>query len=262
MATYEVRATAPVEPHGSDARIGLIALSTDLAIEGDFHRFALASSGDVAVFTTRIPLVTPNSIASFEALADRLSGISALLIPESQLDAIVFGCTAASMIIGPEQVAARLSEDRPNIAATNPATAALAAFRALNCRRVVLASPYTEDVNARAVEWFASHGIDVVNACGFGSDNDDVHARISAEDWIAAVSSLDPRHADAIFMSCTATRAIEVIQRLETMHDRPVITSNQAAFWHAARLAGWTGATPGFGHLLAGKATPAAAVTP
>ncbi|WP_084001454.1 aspartate/glutamate racemase family protein [Tsuneonella dongtanensis] len=239
-----------MEPHGQDARIGLIALSTDLAIEQDFHRLAAASEGDVAVFTTRIPLVTPNTIASFEALAAGLGGIGELLVPESKLDVIVFGCTAASMIIGPERLAARLQEGRREISVTNPASASLAAFKELRIKRIVLATPYTEEVNKRAIEWFERHHIEVVGASGFGSDNDDDHARISAQDWIDAVARLDPRSADGIFLSCTATRALEVIERLENQFNRPVVTSNQAAFWHACLLAGHPANATGFGELL------------
>jgi maleate cis-trans isomerase len=57
--------------------------------------------------------------------------------------------------------------------------------------------------------------------------------------------------ADAYFLSCTAIRSAEIIDSLETLLQRPVITSNQAMVWHALRSCGVGDAVAGFGALMA-----------
>jgi maleate cis-trans isomerase len=55
---------------------------------------------------------------------------------------------------------------------------------------------------------------------------------------------------DAIFISCTNFRSIEIIDRLETETSKPVITSNQATLWHALRKLGLKDSVKGYGRLL------------
>ena len=59
----------------------------------------------------------------------------------------------------------------------------------------------------------------------------------------------DDTGAEALFISCTATRAAEVVERLEALTGRPVITSNQAMIWQTMRAAGETGPIEGLGRL-------------
>ena len=55
---------------------------------------------------------------------------------------------------------------------------------------------------------------------------------------------------EAVFISCTNFRAIEMIERLELETGKPVVTSNQAAVWHALRRLGIKDKIPGYGRLL------------
>jgi maleate isomerase len=56
--------------------------------------------------------------------------------------------------------------------------------------------------------------------------------------------------ADAYFLSCAQMRIAEVIGLLERDLGRPVVTSNQAAAWHALRESGIHDKVPGFGALF------------
>ncbi|MNV37769.1 Arylmalonate decarboxylase [compost metagenome] len=55
---------------------------------------------------------------------------------------------------------------------------------------------------------------------------------------------------DAIFLSCTAIRSLNVIERLERATGKVVITSNQATYWHALRLGKASPSVKGFGRLF------------
>ena len=43
---------------------------------------------------------------------------------------------------------------------------------------------------------------------------------------------------------------VGIVEELESRLGKPVVTSNQAMFWHALRLAGYTRHLDGFGRLL------------
>ena len=63
----------------------------------------------------------------------------------------------------------------------------------------------------------------------------------------------DRADADAIFISCGALRSIEIIDELEQLAGKPVITSNQAMAWDVMRLAGIEDRVSGYGRLLGEK---------
>ncbi|AJK47019.1 maleate cis-trans isomerase family protein [Burkholderia plantarii] len=236
------------EPYGAVARIGLIVLSTDPVIERDFHR--LVPDDRVGVFSTRIPLETPNSDRTFLALADELEGAARLLIPDSRLDVVVFGCTSASTLIGPQRVAERVRRGRPGVPVTNPATAALAALAALNARRVALVTPYTAAMTRNVMRFLADGGVEPTSVRIAGYDTDHAIGSLPEAFFVEAALASRLDGADAIFISCTGTRALNVIDEIEARTGLPVVVSNQAAFWHALRLAGWRAPLTGHGRLL------------
>jgi len=239
----------PLEtPYGVEARIGLIALSTDLAIERDFAR--MLPDDRAALFTTRIHLETPNSDRTFLALQDDLVAATRLIIPDSRLDAVVFGCTAASTIIGPDRVAALVGQARPGVPVTNPATAATAALQALGARRLAVLTPYTRQMTGNVLRFLGDAGFHFASVRCLGFDTDVAIGSIPALAFLDLAQGKQLDGADALFISCTATKALDVIDAIEAAIGVPVITSNQAALWHALRLVGWKYPIPGFGALL------------
>jgi maleate isomerase len=65
-----------------------------------------------------------------------------------------------------------------------------------------------------------------------------------------AAAALDTPESEAVFVSCTALRAVGMVAELEARLGKPVLTSNQAMFWHALRLSGVDEAIPERGTLL------------
>ena len=250
FSTVEMRPLPmPLElPYGQRARIGLLALSTDLAVERDFHR--MVQTDDIALFSTRIHLETPNSDRTFLALQDEIVEAAHLLIPDSRLDVVVFGCTAASTVIGPERIAALVDEARPGTHCTNPATATVAALRALNAKRIAVVTPYTRQMTGNVVRFLEEGGFVLTSVQSLGFDTDVEIGSIPAQAFVEIAKAQTPMDADAIFISCTGTKALDIVDALEQATGLPVVVSNQAAFWHALHLIGWRNPIHGFGKLL------------
>src|SRR3546814_19666242 len=75
-------------------------------------------------------------------------------------------------------------------------------------------------------------------------------ARLSRRSLIeASAETCDPQ-ADALFISCTALRACEVVAAIEERIGRPVVTANQAMIWGTLRAAGHVDPVDGFGRLF------------
>ncbi|WP_421706722.1 maleate cis-trans isomerase family protein [Algihabitans sp.] len=235
---------------GAAARIGLIVLATDGTVEQEFRQ-VLASQPDVALFQSRIwndAAITPESLKAMEA---RIPDCAKVILPGSDLDCLAYGCTSASMVIGPERVRDLLLAARRPKTATNPALAALAAFRALGLRRIALLTPYLPSVNRMLRGFFQSRGVQVPVMGSFNEGDDPTVARIDTASIRAAAERLvaEP-DVDGLFVSCTSVRLVESVAEIETAVGKPVTSSNHALAWHALRLSGVEAAPPRLGALF------------
>lgn len=234
--------------YGEKVRIGLIALCDDVAVDRDFAR--MVPDDRVALVTSRIFLEQPNSQRTFLEMADRIPDTVRLLCPLLRLDSIVFGCTSATSFIGEARVTELVHNVRPGVNVTNPGSGAIAALSAFGAKRVSVITPYTVANTANVIRMLTAGGIESVQVSCFGFHTDMDIGSVPREAYLEVARNTDHRDAHAIFVSCTATKALDAIGDIEAATGLPCVTSNQAAFWHAMRLAGWNEAIPGFGHLM------------
>lgn len=230
------------------ARIGLILLATDHTTERDFQR--MVPHAELGLYGTRVEYANPTTPENLRRLAPRLSAAAAMILPGERLDALYFGCTSASVVIGDESVAAAIDRVRPGVPLVTPVTAACDAFRALGVRRISVLTPYTLETSQPLFPYFEARGFNVATLACFGFDDDRQMARIQPEALVEAAVEFTAREAEALFISCTALRSAQVAERIETAIGRPVITSNQAGVWRCLRHAGIARALPGYGRLL------------
>lgn len=229
-------------------RIGLVCLATDHTTEADFAR-VLGPLG-VHLHTARIAYANPTNRSNLLRMLPRLSETASLILPGESLDAICYGCTAATVAMGDAAVAEAVHEAKPGVPLVTPVSAARAAFEAFNARRVAVLTPYTPAVTSDLVDYFGAHGLDVVDAVCFGFEDDREIARIDPNAIVAAARQVALDDAEALFISCTALRAAGVAQEIEAAIRKPVVTSNQASIWYALRAAGLGQNVPGYGRLL------------
>jgi maleate isomerase len=234
---------------GTRARIGLIVLSIDQTIEHEFRRM-LAIPG-VAFYESRIATsseISPETLAAMEA---RIAEAAGLIVPNVRLDVVAYACTSGAMIIGESNVHARIREARPGIACTTPMEATLAAFRALNARRICLIAPYVDEINRVMRRHIIEKGFEVPVMGSWNLSDDDKVARLSAETVRRTTVELAAgAEVDAVFVSCTSIRLADEVESLEAEIDKPVVSSNHATAWHCLRLAGYDDEVAGFGRLF------------
>lgn len=221
-------------PPDAGRRVGLIVLETDLTMERDFAR--LTHGTGVDVFANRIAFGNPITRDTLAALESGLTDAAAALIPEAPFDVVHFGCTSASAVIGDAGVAAAIRAAKPGAEVLNPMIAAEAALAALGIHRLSILTPYTPEISRPVGDRFAAqgHAIDQFTCWGLEDDRD--MARVRTDVVVReAVAAMHP-DSDALFISCTAVPAAQVVNAIEAELGRPVVTSNLAAAWMALRL--------------------------
>jgi maleate isomerase len=218
-------------------QIGVIVLSADETLEPDFRRLLPAP---IEVLAARVPSgehALPETLGAMEAA---LPAAAARFPRGARFGSVGYGCTSATAQIGPDrvhaQIAAGLGAPLP---VSEPVTACLAACAALGVTRIGLVSPYVAAVSDQLRKAFAVGRVPVTR---FGSFEISEEARVvriaPASIHAAAVDIGRPDDCEAVFLSCTNLRTLDVIEPIEAALGKPVLSSNQVLAWHLARLAG------------------------
>jgi len=247
MNTETLSPRYPLDYLAPLGRIGIITLATDFNIEQDLRRIY---PDGVEMFTSRVRNYNPLTIENLRAMAPGISAAADAILPGTPLDVIVYACTSGTVAIGNERVTRLIHATRPGALVTNPVTAAFAAFAEFKAKRISVLTPYTEAVNKDMARVFSGSGCTVSNIAGFGFEDDTAMTFISPQDIEdAAIEICDP-DADLLFISCTALRSAQVVERIEQRLGKPVITSNQALAWHSLSLLNYPKPVSGYGQLL------------
>ncbi len=234
--------------YGWRAKLGIIYTSSSTIMESEFY--AMAPRG-VSSHTTRVYLgkVTAEELVKTGARAIE----AARLLATAPLHAIVFWCTSGSFLLGPGYDA-ELTEDLFEVTDPIPVitttTAIANALKTLDLQKIVIATPYTDDINDRACGFFEAVDHQVLNVQGLQITTDREMTQLSPEKVYELARSTWTPEADGMVISCTSLRTIEILEELEADIGKPVISANQASFWATLRLAGVNEKVSGFGRLL------------
>lgn len=230
-------------------RIGLLALENDYVIERDMMAMR-PDDDEVMLFVSRVPFSESCDPKALAAMADELSAATDTILPGGRLDAVIYGCTSGTATIGYDNVASRIRSVRPDATCITPITAAHAAFQALGLRRIAAFTPYTDEVTETTIGALEDGVVEVVKVTNFNIGVTRDISAVKPQSIIAGALAADTQEADGLFVSCTDFRAAQVAEEIEERIGKPVVTSNQAAFWQAIREVGYAKPIRGYGKLL------------
>lgn len=229
-------------------RIGLVTLSNDYVTERDFIN--MRPNDDVSIYVSRL-LNTPQcTVDTLQKMASKITQATSLLVPEGRLDVVAYSCTSGTAVLGFERIQALIQAARPDIAVVTPLTSSLEAMKLFGVKRIAVLTPYIDEVNTSIAEYLAARDKSISAFTSFKlAENEDM-ARLTAESIYQGALEADRDDAEALFISCTAIRAVDVVEKIEQKLGKPVITAVQAMFWQSLRLTGFTESVPGYGQLL------------
>lgn len=227
--------------------VGLLALSTDAHIENDLHRLL---PGGVGLYTTRIANADPITIETLGATAERVTAAARMILPGRAVDALVYGSTSGAVVLGPDEIEHRLRVAKPLASVLTPVSAAEAALRHLGIRNLSLLTPFVRPVSQMIADHFENSGFEITNVAGFELKRDMHMTRLPSWALVQAARQTCAPSADGLFIAGTSVRATDVIDDIESVIGRPVVTSNQALAWQLADLLGVRLPENGLGQLV------------
>ena len=233
--------------YGQRAKIGLVIPSNNTVIEPEL--WAMRPDG-VTVHGNRILTRgnTPEGIFEMEKSAERAVNE----LRAGQMSVIVYACLATSLVKGlawTREVATKITGDTGAPAST-AATATFEALQALGVRKVAVASPYPDRIQALLPPFIAEFGLDLVSTRNLGIQNSLELWKIPGDQVRDFARSVDVQEAEAVCIVATDLPTIAEIAALERELGKPVVTTNQAILWKALTLAGVSDPIPGYGRLL------------
>lgn len=225
--------------YGTRAKIGVIVPPTNTANEAEWQRLLPA---EVTLHATRMPLHSDTSSDAGRAALYRDIEHYAAQLAQANVNVIAYSCTAGSLI-NPVAALAEHITDHTGIAAVTTAQAIVQALHSLDCKKLSIATPYHDALNAHEQDFFDEIGFDVVDIKGLGYGRNGPAefrniARVDEAAVLRLVDSVDRTDADALLISCTDLATLAVIDTLEADYGIPVISSNSATLWAALRAAG------------------------
>ncbi len=213
-------------------KIGLIVPSSNTVMEPDFYRNMPANC---TLHSARMFLrdVTAEDEAR---MLDDFTLPAARDLATIQPDVVVFGCTSAGALRGNAYEDQLIEE----VARTSGAPAVSVnrsvreALKNLNAERIVVVTPYLDELNTRIRASLEQDGFSVLHIEGLGIRENTRIAQVPGEQIIAlAQRALQNQKPDALFVSCTNFPAVSVLAELRKCFSFPVLSSNQAVLERA-----------------------------
>jgi maleate cis-trans isomerase len=187
--------------------------------------------------TVKIPrgtgLLTRETVPAYVASALELAQSFAA----DELDAVVYGCTAAGFIMGPAADAV-LADDLARATGHPVVTTARSMVVALEdsqAKRVAVVTPYTEAVNRQLTAFLEDSGIGVNRLNTLGATSTEELGRIGAAEVAALARQTVRPDDDALFIACSQLPTFEILDGLRAECGRPVWSSILATAWQARR---------------------------
>lgn len=177
--------------------------------------------------------------------SDQMAGLGASDISETlrlisgvRPDAVLYGCTSATLTHGAafDRDLARQITHRCGAVSITAAGALVASLKALQANRIGFASPYLGEVNDQAISFLKSNAIETVRRADIGRPLGNYgQGELSPDEVLALAVKADGPDVEAIVLSCTDMRSVEVVEQVEAATGKPVVTSNQAMIFELCR---------------------------
>jgi maleate cis-trans isomerase len=213
-------------------RIGLMVPINNTTMEGELLKWLPQGS---SCRTLKIPrgagLLTRETVPAYKAKALELAREFA----KGDLDAVVYGCTAAGFIYGPSgdaELAAQLADitDKPVV---TTARAMVDALEHSGASDVAVVTPYGDVVNQQLTAFLAESDIRVTNLRTFNASSVEELGRISADQVAGLARDTVTPESDALFIACSQLPTHAIVGGLQSELQRPVWSSIQASAWLA-----------------------------
>lgn len=237
---------------GWRGRVGLVLPSSNTVTEPAFY--ALAPRG-ISFHTSRtfIAGTTLKDVIAMEKGKER----AVHELASARVDCIADCCTASGVVRGltADKAFCQGIEKETGIRTTSTLQAIVEALKLLKLSKLVVTSPYPEEMDELEKAFFERNGFSVINIKGLGIKEGWRLGQVPPPEIYRLCCDAWDSRADGLFISCMAFNSMPVIQALELALEVPVVTSNSATLWKILRIIGITEPIWGYGRLLSDYAS-------
>ena len=236
--------------YGWRARIGHVAPSRGDTLVYEFYR--MFPEGFMMLNTTGT--VRQLVDGDFEKQLGRIEEAVQDLV-ENNCDSIIFSGSPlfTRLPFGADRELGKKLSDKFGVPVAAGLTAEVEALKAMNCHKLVVGTPYPDDLNERLKRRLEESGFEVLQIAGYGvrKNSQLTDLPVHASYKIAKRLYNKARDADGIFVACPRWPTISDVQLLEDEIGKPVIASSLACIWHAMKMIDIKETVGGFGRLMA-----------
>ena len=174
------------------------------------------------------------------------------MLGQAKVEVIALAQTSASLFADDyDEVTVKRMTEASGVPSLTSAQAVGRALRALGASRIAMATPYSNEVIARAKHYYeAKYGIAVVASESLGATDSYAIGKMDAGMAQAAFSRIDRPDIDALVVPGGNFPTMDAIAAWEQQFGKPVITTNQAALWAVMRAMRISTPLSGKGRLL------------
>ena len=209
----------------TNSKIGLVALSTDFSIEKDFNSILLNLPIDL--FVNRLPFYNPLTDKNLIKMTEKLTEVTENILPNQTLDTVAYGCTSGTIVAGIDKIINKIQLAKPNCKVTTPITSVVNALKRLSLKKISIFTPYPQLINEKVINYFKTEDFDVQSFASFNLESDLDIGKIDPNYLLEVLTKMDTATAEALFISCTALPALEIIQELEKIRkERKILAKN------------------------------------
>ena len=231
-----------------NAKVGLIALSTDFMIEKDFNK--ILDGMKVDLFVNRIRSYHPLTSDNLIKMAENVTEVSKDILPDEKLDCVVYGCTSGTIASGYNSIRDKINQVKPEAKVITPSSAAINALEKMKIKKISIFTPYSKELNNKVLDYFKSNDFVITSNSYFDISYDNDIAKVDPDYLYKVISKMEIKDAEAIFISCTNLPALNIVDKLEKKLKKIVLSSNQVLIWDTLRSIKKNKSINGFGKLF------------
>lgn len=236
--------------YGWRARIGHVAPSRGDTLVYEFYK--IFSEGFMILNTTGT--VRQLVDGDFERQLERIEDAVQDLV-DNHCDSVIFSGSPlfTRLPFGSDRQLGKKFSAKFGVPVAAGLTAEVEALKAMNCQKLVVGTPYPEELNDRLKQHLEASGFEVLEIAGYGvrRNADLTDLPVHASYKIAKRLYTKQRDADGVFIACPRWPTLSDVALLEQEISRPVVTSSLACIWYAMKLIDVKENVKGYGRLMA-----------
>ena len=174
----------------SRAKLGFILMSTDLAGESDFFDMA---PKDVGIHITRLRTDDFTTNETLSRHIDFMADAASRIQPDAKPNIISYSCTSGSIIIGEEKVMKEIKKGAPYAIPMTLVTGVIDALNELNVKKIVVGTPYLDEINTLEAEFLINKGFEILDIQGLNLETGIQFGKVTPNYWKKFAIEIDQK---------------------------------------------------------------------